>query len=61
MENNCFSYYQKCPKTCNFWCLFKILLANFDEDGNPLLSEAKKKLYQGKCHLCSKDFFKKFD
>ena len=50
-----FSYYQKCHKTCNFWCMFKIPLANFDEDGNSLLSEAEKKLYQGKCHLCCKE------
>ena len=44
MENNYFLYYQKCPKTCNFWCMFKITLVNFDEDGNYLLSEAEKKL-----------------
>ena len=44
MENNYFLYYQKCPKTCSFWCMFKITLVNFDEDGNYLLSEAEKKL-----------------
>ena len=58
MENNYFSYYQKCSKTCNFWCMFKIPPANFDEDRNYLLNEAEKKLCQRKFHLFSKDFLK---
>ena len=46
MERNYFSYYQKCLKTCNFWCMLKIPLSNFDKNGNSLLSKGEKKLYQ---------------
>ena len=60
MENNYFSYHQK-YSTCSFWCFSKISLSNFDDDGNHLLDETQKQLYQANCQFCKKNFYLKFD